>query len=167
MSEHEISRRTAVTVLGASAAALGVGSADSRPPAATDDGGTPRTRVEALLQPLTLGSAIGRWTVEELREVEDGAATLVLRDRRGELFQLDVCARDPSPSAERGPAVTEHFELFLANTGDGRTATHEDHGLAAMAIAEVIRGNEQGSGRSGYLTLAERVSTRSVRRHLA
>ncbi len=170
MGEREISRRAVVGALGAGAAAVSAGVASPVGHRAAET--TPEATLVApsstaeLLRPLGPGSKLGRWTLEELRDVSDGAAALVLRDRAGALFQLDVCARDTTAGAERGPASTEHFEVFLANTGDGSTATHEDHGLAAMALAEVIRGNEQRVGRAEFLTLAQRIATRDVRRHL-
>lgn len=158
MSAQPVSRRAVLGYAGAGVATAGVPRGAEASPA------RPPTRgIAQLLAPLVPGSTLGRWRVEALIEPIGGAASVVLADRREQRFQLDVCARDPSPLASRGPASTEHFELFLANQGDGATGTHEDHGLAAMALAELIRANEAHADKSPYLTLAERSDPR---RHL-
>lgn len=114
----------------------------------------------SLLAPLGPGSSIGHWRVERLIEPTGGAASIVLSDRSGTEFQLDVCARDASALADRGPACSQHFELFVANQGDGSTGTREDHGLCAMALGEIIRSNEATVDRSAFSCLAQRGDTR-------
>jgi hypothetical protein len=160
MSGHSVSRRAMLGYAGAGAAgasvsgrAAAVEGALARPPGTT----------ARLLEPLQPGASLGHWRIERLIEPEGGAASVVLSDPRGQHFQLDLCARDASAFARRGPAVTEHFEIFLANRGDGSTDTNEDHGLAAMALGEVIRANEAHADLSAFLTLAER---NDARRHV-
>ena len=109
-----------------------------------------------LLSPLGAGDALGSWRLIELGALTDGAVSIVLQDASGTAFQLDVCARDPELGAPRGPGQTEHFEVYLANSGDGQLRTRENHGLAAMAIADVIRGNEADLDASGFATLRAR-----------
>ncbi|MBK7585588.1 MAG: hypothetical protein IPI67_36065 [Myxococcales bacterium] len=160
MSEDSVSRRSVLGWAGVSAAGAslaGAANAAERPPVGAGAEAPPATH---LVAPLRVGSSLGAWTIANLVGVTDGALSVILSDRAGIEFQLDICARDHSSSAPRGPAATEFFEVFLANRGDGATGTHEDHGLAAMALAEVIRSNEAAADRSEFLTLAERTSPR-------
>lgn len=158
MSESSsVSRRALLGYAGAGVAAAGVSGSARVAPALDRVGHSP---LAALLAPLGPGSELGTWRVLRLVEPEGGAGSIVLSDRTGAEFQLDVCARDASPLASRGPAVSEHFEIFVANQGDGATGTREDHGLCAMALSEVIRGNEARADRSAFVTLAQREAPR-------
>ena len=122
---------------------------------------------ESLLSPLTAGSQLGRWMIEEIHPLSEGSTSLVLRSQRGgDAFQLDICARDREAGAHQGPGVTEHFSVYVANNGNGALSTVENQGLAAMAVADVIRGNETTVDRSGYRTLRQCVAARAVRRHV-
>jgi hypothetical protein len=111
-----------------------------------------------LVAPFSVGSSIGPWKVERLIPLRRGAAALVLSDEDGVSFQLDLCARDLSRSALRPPASSESFDVYLANGGEGETPSFEHHGLAAMAVAEVIRHNEARLSHAGFLTLRERLT---------
>jgi hypothetical protein len=178
MSKDEVSRRVVLGAIGigaasaaiaeslplhrSAAAAAGSVEAGESDPAATEA----RAEACALLAPLAAGSRLGRWTVEQVLPLEDGAASVVLCDAEGGRFQLDVCARDGDLTASRGPGQSELFEVFLANQGDGETSTFEDHGLAAMALAELIRTNEQHIERTAFQTLRQRVEARRARRHV-
>lgn len=182
MSKDEVSRRIVVGALGVGAAAAAVGVMERvraartpGPAPAANATGAPAPDADresetlavasTLVSPLVAGSRLGRWTVERVLPVEDGAASIVLSDAAGRQFQLDVCARDDS-HGERGPGRSEHFEVFLANRGDGATSTHEDHGLAAMALADLIRGNEHRVERTAFQTLRQRVEARRARLHV-
>lgn len=174
MSRPVVSRRFMVHALGVSAAAAAaavgarVAQSSAEAPPAPEPEASPRVsdpereRAERLIAPLTAGSTLGRWSIERVLPVESGAASVVVVDAEGLRFQLDICARDEA-EPRSGPAQTEHFEVFLANGGDGDTATFEEHGLAAMALAEVIRHNEAHIDRTGFVTLAARVEARSAR----
>lgn len=85
-----------------------------------------------------------------------GAIPVVLQDKTGEHFQVDVCAKDGSLMAPRAVAHAGGFSFFLANGGDGRLASHESHGLGAMAMAQYL--DRQGTTGSveGLLTLQQR-----------
>lgn len=181
MKRSEVSRRTVVGVIGvgavtaAAGAATGVLAKPARSSLARSPiGGTPRSSTgaspandpalsltDALVAPLKAGDKLDRWTVENLHPVENGAASVVLSDAKGQRFQLDICARDTSRAAA-GPGNTEAFEICLANRGDGSTSTFEEHGLAAMALAEVIRANEHNVERTAFDTLAARVAVARV-----
>lgn len=160
----EVNRRAALGALGAMVATSVVTGSEA------DAAVTPTAKLEDskdLIAPLTNGSRIGAWRVERVIPPADGALSLVLSDRSGRLFQLDICARDMALDAPRSPAASVHFEIFVANGGDGATGTIEDHGLAAMALGEVIRTNEARVSRAGFATLRERVARSAARLHTA
>lgn len=121
---------------------------------------------ESLVAPLTPGSQLDRWQVARILPLQNGAASVVLSDTRGQQFQLDVCARDRRKGAPLGPGRSELYEVFLANCGNGRKPTLEEHGLAAMALAEVIRSNEHRVPASAFMTLSERLARHGARVHL-
>jgi hypothetical protein len=181
MRKDEVSRRFVVGALGVGAAAAAVGvaerfevaktAADAVPPEERDDSTSASSseslaQVSLLLAPLTVGARLGRWTVQELIPIKDGAISVVLQDTGQQRFQLDVCARDDAADARHAPGRSEHFEVFLANQGDGETSTHEDHGLAAMALADLIRGNEHRVERTAFQTLRQRSEAKSARLHV-
>lgn len=185
MKSQEVSRRFVVGALGAGAALTVARVVDARPgamgrgPGGTDaDAGGPGVapsgkalvatearRLEALVTPLTAGSRLGVWQVEQMMSAQAGSLSLIMLGVDGERFQLDVCARDTSAGAAASPGNTEHFQIFVANTGDGATSTLEAQGLAAMALADVIRGNEQAFDRAAFVTLATRNSQVGARLH--
>jgi hypothetical protein len=100
---------------------------------------------------------LGDWTIEKAGQLHAGACTLEVSYRGGSRFFLDICSRDNALAAPHPPAQTSRCDLFIANEGNGSTATLEQQGLFAMAIAEVVRGNEAGMDLSGLLTLRERL----------
>jgi hypothetical protein len=158
-----ISRRGLVQVVGlGAAAAVTRGEVEApREPVSPDE-------VElalALVTPLAPGSRFGSWTLERV-VLEPSGPSYVLSDGRGVKFQVDVCARDLSLDAPRGPASTEHFDLFVSNEGDGSTDTIEEHGLGAMALAEIIRSNEARVDASACHTLTQRLAANAARRHI-
>lgn len=179
MKSGEISRRFVVGALGAGALSIssavarevyGKGPDGKRPRPADGsmptDPGEPGTLETKLLYPLVAGSPLDRWTVLRLLPVEHGAASIVVSDGSGRTFQLDLCLRDDAPDAPVGPARTEHFDVFVANHGDGAKVTDEEQGLAAMALAEVVRGNEHGVDRSHFKTLRQRLDAARVHLNL-
>jgi hypothetical protein len=161
MKDSRVSRRFVVGALGVGA--VGAAGASVLAAGSPSAGSRARADVAALLEPLGPGTELGPWRVERVHPAEEGALSVVLSDANGGRFQLDVCRRD---GEARGPARTDLYDVFLANEGDGATRTHESHGLAAMALAEVIRANEHRVEAAGLTTLRERVAARRVRRHL-
>lgn len=167
MSDRPISRRGLVRAAGLGAAAIVSAPIGSREisPSPVPTTVSNQALAEALIRPLAAGSRFGSWTLERVVMDERGPS-YVMTDEQGVKFQVDVCLRDGDVSAARGPAVTERFDLFVANQGDGSTDTVEMHGLGAMALAEIIRGNEAQVDASGCHTLRERLALNSARRHI-
>jgi hypothetical protein len=114
----------------------------------------PDPEVARFLGDVRAGARIDRWTVEAVHPVRMGAVPIVLRTATGARFQVDLLRRD---DATRGVAQTEMLSLFLANRGDGSTATDEEQGLGAMALAEAIgRSEARGARMPALLTMRER-----------
>src|SRR5258706_8060676 len=120
-----ISRRSAVGLLGAGglAGAL-VDPMGSAAEGAPTDGG-----------PLQAGSKFGRWTIDAVHPVQNGALCIDVHGDDGHRFTLEVMARDASPLAGRPPAFTEALAIYVCNGGDGWLPTAEEQGLAAMTLA--------------------------------
>lgn len=109
-----------------------------------------------LQQMLPPGQRFGRWRVVEVLPVKLGAVPVVLESRRGERFQVDILRRDRSTRARRGLAETREYSLFLLNRGLGDTPTQEDHGLAVLWLAALLRPRERALGPVALLTQRER-----------
>lgn len=114
---------------------------------------------------LEAGSQVGRWVVDRVGPMARGGRVLSLRSTRSkddgaELpFEIEVLLRDPK--GPRPPGQSEHFAVFVRNSGNGATATVEDHGLAAMTLASHLAAHEAGLDRAklleeGWLTMRER-----------
>lgn len=84
----------------------------------------------------------GRWTIVAVHPARMGAIPVVLATASGARFQVDVLRRDSDPTQPLGVGNTAALSLFLANRGDGRTSTDEEHGLGAMALADALRERE-------------------------
>lgn len=84
--------------------------------------------------PLAEGERLGPVTVVAVHPPQFGAVPIVLATDAGTRFQVDVLARDDAGPA--GVAQTEQLALFVANHGDGSTATDEAQGLGVMALAQ-------------------------------
>jgi hypothetical protein len=108
---------------------------------------------------LSSGSQVGPWVVEQVRPLARGGRVLLLRGGAEDRFEVEVLLRDhggPTP-----PGQSEHFAVFVRNSGNGATTTVEDHGLAAMQLASHLRAHEAGIDRpslteQGWLTMRER-----------
>jgi hypothetical protein len=112
---------------------------------------------DKLLFPLKPGSALGPWTVLKIGPRQHGAIEVELRSQDGSSFVLEILALDRSPSAAAPPGQTKHLAVHVRNRGDGASPTDENHGISAMALAEVIAANESAESAVGLLTLAERL----------
>lgn len=161
MSSRHVSRRFVVTALGSGVAIapLVARAAASKVAKSVTSGDAsqeaPPPMGELLVAPLTVGSQVAGCQVERIGELEQGAVGFVLSDRSGQRFAIEVCARDTE--APRSPAETAKFQLYVVNEGDGSVPTIEEHGLAAMNLALVIRNNEHELDTSEFLTFRERL----------
>lgn len=117
--------------------------------------------VRAFLGTLTEGDRLddasgeGRWTVVALHDVRFGAVPVILSDERGHRFQVDLLRREADGS-DGAVAYVGDVALYLANRGDGDTLTHEDHGLAVMALARRLGEREVGPTPSALATFRQR-----------
>jgi len=100
--------------------------------------------------------SIGRWKIATIYGVHFGAVPVVLEDASGERFQVDVLRRDPDPARPDGVGNTDVLSVYVANRGDGDTATHEEQGLAAMALADALAVGDV-TVPEGLLTFSERL----------
>jgi|GEM_PF-913069 hypothetical protein len=121
------------------------------PTALLDDGIT-----HGLQDLLPEGLRFGRWRVVSVLPVKLGAVPVVLESRQGERFQVDVLRRDRSARARRGLSETRGYSLFLFNRGQGDTPTQEDHGLAVLWLAALLRPREHTRPDVALLTQRER-----------
>lgn len=169
MQSRLVTRRFMMMALGSGAALApviargatsGTASRGPAPSGATEPPTTPEwgpTHTPSpLFRGLSSGSVVAGCTVLGIGDLVNGAVGIALRDRAGTRFGVEVCARDAS--APRGPGETQHFSLYVVNEGDGAMPTYEEHGLAAMAIADVVRRNESGADVRDFLTLDERLA---------
>jgi hypothetical protein len=165
-------RRFLVSILvgsGAAAAALaaglrpgpargrGAGRLASGLGAAPGDGQSGAAGATGPALALPLGSPVAECVVERVGAVHCGAVPVVLRDPGGQRFQIDVLRRDPAGTP--GIGNTAGLSLFLANEGHGATPTHEQHGLAVLALASQLGAQEARLlGLPGLLTLERRLA---------
>lgn len=154
MSSLRVSRRQMVGVFGAAAVAVPALSTSSTPAIAATPGAP---SMGGLLDPLRAGSRLGEWIVVAIGPMRAGAISVAMKDSAGARFHIDVCRRDTDPAAPSPPARSERCDLFLSNDGDGVSPTREGHGLAAIALAEIVRSNEHALRLDGMLTRRERL----------
>lgn len=160
MNSLGVSRRRMMSLLGA-AVALTPSLAKAGPAVQTSRPSRPASAshdANVLLAPLAAGSRLASWRVERVSDLRHGAITVALTDLSGETFYLDICQRDDAPGAAVPPGRSDRCDVFVANLGDGAAPTVEDHGLAAMAVAEVLRANEHQVRIDGLLTLRQRLA---------
>lgn len=161
MESRQISRRFVITALGSGIAlapvmARAAVSKVSGEPASGESGREAIALEASLITPLTVGSKVAGCTLVKIGALAQGAIGLVLTDRSGQQFGVEICARDEG--SPRSPAETAKFQLYVVNEGDGSLPTVEEHGIAAMTIASVIRKNEAAVETSSFLTLEERLA---------
>jgi hypothetical protein len=162
MPGRNVSRRLFVGVLGSGAlAAPAVASALPRPTREASEGrreeDATRESVARLLQPLAEGARLGRFTIAQIDPPVNGCVAIKLRKDDGHTFDLELLARDRASLAQRPPAETERHAIFVVNGGDGWAPTHEEQGLCAMALAQVVLKNEGVTRLRGLLTHGERI----------
>lgn len=158
-----IGRRAFLTVVGASAGAAvlakATGASAQRASVPSADGSAAAVTAGQQAAPgifaaLHPGARIDRWVVAQVHPVTLGAVPVALVGDDGAPFQVDVLRRD-----QRAAAVGESPSLavYVVNGGAGARRTHEDHGLAAMALAAYLAEREASGARvPELLTLTER-----------
>ena len=160
----KVSRRQCVALVGASAALVPTIAAAASVQRSATLVGEPETSpalvlsASSLLAPLAVGSHLGRWRVENMGRFHAGAVSVQLSNASGQRYFVDICARDYGMGAPIPPARTDLCDLFVANEGSGHDPTIEDQGLAAMALAGVLRSNEHSADLRGLLTLRNRLA---------
>jgi hypothetical protein len=143
-----VGRRTFLGGVGAAAAAVGAarllqtkaGSAGSESPLGS-----------AGVVP---GAAFGTCTVLDATQRDDGAIAVRMLGSDGRRFELEFLGHDArTPGVARGGSLG----VYVNNHGRGDTATDEEHGLAAMALAAHLGRFEAAGGALPLLpTMAER-----------
>lgn len=98
---------------------------------------TPDAGVEALFGDLTGRVIEGHWRIEAVHAVRAGAIPVVFSIRTGQRFAAEVFRWDPTDPAPLGRAG--ELAIYLANGGDGATATHEMGGLGARALGRALQ----------------------------
>ncbi len=145
-----VTRREAFLGLGTAGAAVVVGGALAGAVDTTDAHvvrGLYSTAIPA-------GTRLHESTLVSVSDERDGTVPIVLADRHGTEFEVEVMRFD---AATPGVARAGSLAVYMNNGGDGDTATHEDHGLAAMALAAEIARREAGGAKVATLvSLAER-----------
>ena len=132
----QMRRRTVVAGLAVAGAAVGAGALVQHK---QSDEPTPAPIEMSSLEPGTVlpGTQV---RVIAVYPVTLGALPVVLETHAGNRYQVDVLARDPS--GPQGVGNTEHFSVYVANSGDGGTSTDETEGLGAMALARVLEAGQ-------------------------
>ncbi len=164
MPGRNVSRRLFVGVMGSGviAAPAAVALSTSHANAADHEAAyvAMRGRIAQLLRPLEAGSRFAKWTVAQVDPLVDGAVSVKIRSDEQHTFDLEIMARDNSALAQKPPAQTAKFAIFVVNQGDGWSPTREEQGLAAMTLAKIVEKNEAAVELPGLLTHSER-----LRRH--
>jgi hypothetical protein len=109
----------------------------------------------SVLPELRPGLRLGRCVVVKVEAVTAGAVPVILRAPGGEQFAVDILRHDrTTPGVSHGGRLA----VYLNNNGSGRTASVEDHGLGAMALARWLALREAGGHPvPALLTLRQRL----------
>jgi hypothetical protein len=151
---------------------LGVGTARAAEPSNHEIGGETVTAEEAVRRAEDQAAAkremalvealiphdldVGKWSIEKVHAPKFGAIAVVMRTPTGQPFQVDVLRREDSVA---GVAKTNHFSVFIANSGDGSQSTDEWQARGAKVLAHHIRRTERGgSPLPSLLTFSERAN---------
>jgi hypothetical protein len=90
------------------------------------------------------GTQLGPYHVDSVGALERGGVPIVLCAPSGARFRVDVLRVDPADGAA-GIGFVGSVSVYLRNGGDGNTATDEEQGLGAMALAEeLVRREREG-----------------------
>jgi hypothetical protein len=156
-------RRSTLKALGVTAGAVALGSFETLARAAS----SAHTQARGDADPR--GDAAGPWadlkgavfataTVTDVGPIEHGSIPVTFVDSQGQSFVVDVLRHD---AARPGVARAGTLSVYM-RVGKGQRATHEAHGLTAMAFAaELARREERGAPVPSLLTLTERAPVRT------
>lgn len=93
------------------------------------------------------------WQVAEIGHAKLGAQPILLVNRRnGEELSIEVCRRGSRLSPV---ASSRHFDLFLANGGNGSVRTSREHVVVARSLATKLDRHFAGVP-AGVLSMDER-----------
>ena len=90
------------------------------------------------------GSNLHRARLVELR-VEHGSIVADMKRSDGQSFKIQIYRRDEATGAPEPIARTRAYDLFLANSGQGNTKTHEEEGLTIYALASRVAEYEKSN----------------------
>ncbi len=97
----------------------------------------------------------GKWIVEHIGAVSKGAIPVTLRnDVTGETLRVEACRRG---LAANPVAKSAHFDLFVANDGQGHAPTNRDHVAAVQGLAAHLDRTVQAVPAT-VLTMGERLT---------
>jgi hypothetical protein len=100
------------------------------------------------------GAVFGSCKVIDVGHDTQGAVSVGLQGSDGRRFVLEVLGHDPGTP---GVASAGRLAVYVNNRGAGDTATDEEHGLAAMALARHLgRRGAAGAELPELPTLSER-----------
>jgi hypothetical protein len=161
-----LGRRELLGAVGVAAVALtaartlgGLGTGRKPGRGAPGDGRSSGGSVEAELSKAGVHpkACFGACEVQSVETTRGGAAVVRLADSARGSFEVLLLTHDPrTPGIARAGSLS----VFMKNKGDGATATVEEHGLAAMALARHLGRREAAGTRLPVLpTLSERSKT--------
>jgi len=113
--------------------------------------------VQAFLGGIAPGAILGGYVVVDVAPVVSGGIPVTLATADGDTFCVDVLRFDPSEPS-RGIGEVSTVTVVLRNSGGGSLATHEAHGLGAMALAQAMaqRVREGATPPASLMTMSER-----------
>ncbi len=111
-----------------------------------------------------LGARLGVYTVVAVGALDRGGIPVTLATASGTTFRADILRVDPT-DGPTGIGIAGRVSVYLRNGGKGHTATDEEQGLGAMALAEeLLRRERVGlTPPAALLTRGERESLDSSR----
>jgi hypothetical protein len=103
------------------------------------------------------GTRFGSCTLLRVDARAGGAVPMLLAGVDGRTFRVEVMRFDPDVRSPAAVARAGSLAVYLSNGGGGSTATDEEHGLGAMALADEIARREAAGMRVPALaTMSER-----------
>lgn len=111
---------------------------------------------ERVLSGLQSGETFGGYRVVEVHAIRHGGLPVVLAADGARPFQVDVLRRDESTDTPAGVFETDRLSIFVANWGDGHTATDEVQGIGARILGEELQRRGCEGELAGLLTWRQR-----------